>query len=124
MGLIKEAFFLVLGTLGILSAVAFAAANLFVPTMINDIHIAIANGTSINEFSKLILGLVANGKLRFIETEIAMACALVSLIVAYVGVQGFLLSRRGLSLKHLFTKRYWSFFNWSFKYSISIPKRK
>lgn len=119
---LKEALFIAMVIAGLVGGVAFATANMFVPIMINDIHIAIANGVPVNEFSKLIFGLNVNGQVRFIDVNLAALLSVTCLLVAYFGLQGFLLSRKGLSLGHLFSKRYWSFFNWSFYYSVRLNK--
>lgn len=122
MRVFKEIGFMILAVAGVISALAFSMVNMFIPAMVNDIHIAIANGVSINEFSKLILGVNMNGKIRFIDMNIAAALSILSLLLAYIGTQGFLLSRKGLSLRHLVSKKYWSFFNWSFSYSVRLRK--
>lgn len=121
---IREIFYLSIALLGLISALAFSMANYFIPIMINNIHLAIADGVSINEFSKIILGLNADGKIRFIEMHLSASIAIISLIISYFGIQGFLLSRKHLSISNLFSKRYWTFFNWSFFYSLPFKKNK
>lgn len=119
-----QAFYVFLSATFFIACLLFTFANAHVDRVINDIFIAIANGTSINEFSRVILGLSANGKFRIIETDFAAIIAVSSLVLSYIFLQAYLFSKRGISIREAFTKKYWTTFIPSMSYRKYIRKQK
>lgn len=118
-----QALYVSLSAIFLIACLLFTFANAHVDRVINDIFVAVANGTSLNEFSRIIVGLAANGKFRIIETDLAAIFSVSSLVLSYVFLQLYLFSKRGIPLKDVFTLKYWTTFIPSMSYRKYVRKK-
>ena len=107
----------------LITCIVFTFANFQVDRIINDIFISIANGASINEFNRIIVGLMSNAKFRVIETNLASVISITSLLLSYLFLQAYLFSKRGIPFNKFFSLKYWTVFVPTLIYKPIIGKK-
>lgn len=120
---ILQAIYVSMALLSLIVCITFTFANFHVDRVVNDIFVSIAHGTSINDFNKVIIGLISDAKFRVIDTRIASVVALSSLLMSYLFLQAYLFSRRGISFKRFFKLQYWTVFLPTFSYRTYSRKK-
>lgn len=123
---ILQAFYVSMALFFLIICLVFTFANFHIDRVINDIFISIANGTSINEFNKLIVGLFSNAKFRIIDTNLAALVAIPSLFLSYLFLQAYLFTKRGIPFRRILKLRYWTVFipSLSYKYHSRTPSNE
>lgn len=120
---ILQATYVSLALIMLVVCLTFTFANYHVDRVINDVFVSIANGTSINEFNRIILGLISNAKFRIIDTKLASLISVSSLVLSYLFLQAYLFSKRGVPFTKFFKLRYWTVFMPTFGYRTYSRKK-
>lgn len=107
---ILQAVYISLALLLFIVALTFTFANTHVDRVINDIFVSIANGASINDFNRVILGLLSNAKFRIIDTNLAGVVSVISLVLSYLFLQAYLFTKRGIPFRKILRVSYWTTF--------------
>lgn len=118
-----QALYVLMALFFLIVCITFTFANYHVDRVINDIFVSIANGASINEFNKIIVGLISKAKFRIIDTQFASVIALSSLLLSYLSLQAYLFSKRGIPFRRFFQMRYWTIFMPTFSYRLYSRKK-
>lgn len=118
-----QAFYIAMALLFFIICIVFTFANLHIDRVINDVFVSIANGTSINEFNRLIVALVSSAKFRIIDTNLAALVAIPSLFTSYIFLQAYLFTKRGIPFRRILKLKYWTVFIPSMSYRYYSRKK-
>lgn len=103
----RLAFYSAIATLGALLLFVALTINTKVDMLISNTMISVAYGTPLSTFKNEILAIMSGGKLLIVPWGYQLSVTVLGSFLLWLGVQGFLLHRNGLSLRELLKKDYW-----------------